>query len=419
MTINYQRPQEVIKYQRQREFIDSPARYTIVEATTKAGKTVGCIVWLFEQALRAKPHSHCWWVAPIYSQAEIAFKRLKQYIAPKELFKTNESKLTITCPNGVTIAFKSADNPDSLYGEDVVAAVLDEATRMHVDAWYAIRSTLTATQGKCKIIGNVKGTNNWVYEMARKAEAKQLPDWEYFKITCDDAVAAGIMKQEEVEDAKRTLPNGVFLELYYGIPNQNSSAKFCFAFNESKHVGACPEGDRDQLLYLSFDFNKNPICCSVIQHYGDKIYVLETVKLSNSDIYRLCEYLRNKYQGYVIVVTGDASGNSTSAMVQDNANYYTVIMAQLSLAISQIRVPAVNPALEDNQVLINALLEHYPITIDSDKAQGLIFDMKFVEMGADGKIKKGDRDDPKQQADALDTFRYWCNTFMGDFIRRG
>lgn len=416
---HYNRPAEVLQYKRQREFIDCPARYTIVEATTKAGKTVGCIVWLFEQALSQLPHkhAHCWWVAPIYAQAEIAYKRLKHFLTHPEMFRTNESKLTITCPNNVTIAFKSADNPDALYGEDVVAVVLDEATRMSPEAWYAVRSTLTATQGRCKIIGNVKGTNNWVYEKARQAEAGTLPDWKYFKITCDDAVAAGIMKAEEVEDARRSLPNGVFLELYYGIPNQNSFDKFCFSFDESKHVGKC-EMSTDHPLYLSFDFNRNPICCSAIQHYDNHLRVIETIKLENSNIYRLCDFIKNKYQGMMLLVTGDASGKSESALVQDNLTYYQVIMNELNIGRSQLKVPTINPSLEDNQVLVNALLEHYNITIDADKAQGLIFDMKFVEMGADGKIKKGDRNDPRQQADALDTFRYWCNTFMAQFVKR-
>jgi hypothetical protein len=36
---------------------------------------------------------------------------------------------------------QSADNPDTLYGEDVHAAVIDEASRMKEDSFYAVRST--------------------------------------------------------------------------------------------------------------------------------------------------------------------------------------------------------------------------------------------------------------------------------------
>lgn len=410
----YERPKTIRGYKKQVEFIDAPERYTIVEATTKAGKTVGCIVWLFEQALKGTEGSNCWWVAPINAQAKIAFRRLCRYISNKEIYEANKTELTITLFNGCTIFFKSADNADSLYGDDVVAVVIDEATRMQEDAWWAIRSTLTKTEGRVKIIGNVKGTGNWVYQLARKAEQNQLPDWKYFRITADDAIAAGILKQKEIDDAKSILPNGVFLELYYGIPNQNSSNKFCFAFEETKHVKKC-EVNLEQIVYLSFDFNKNPICCSVIQHYDGIIKVCHCLKLANSDIYKLCERIRNMFPDSTFLITGDASGKNLNAMVRDNLNYYKIIMKELNVSINQMHVPTINPKLEDNQVLVNGVLEHYNIEIDPDNASALVFDCKFVEMNPDGGIKKGDRDDPMQQADALDTFRYWLNIFMPNF----
>lgn len=416
MVFQYSRPQEVRNYRKQVEFIDEPCRYTVVEATTKAGKTTGCIVWLFEEALKGKNGQHCWWIAPIFSQTEIAFIRMKRYITAKEYFKFNETKMTIETPNGVTIHFKSGDNPDSLYGEDVIACVIDEGTRVKEESWFAIRSTLTFTKGRVKIIGNVKGTMNWVYELARKAEKGLMPDWKYYRITADDAVQAGILEQAEIDDARATLPTGVFLELYYAIPNQNSSDKFCYAFDEKKHIGKC-NTTKQYPLYLSFDFNRNPICCSVIQHYGGKIYVPETIKLPNSNIYKLCQYIRNKYNNHLFIVTGDATGKASNAMVQDNMNYFVIIRKELNLSQNQLKVGSVNPIIEDNQVLVNAILEHYPTVMDADGAAALIYDCKFVEMDASGKIKKGDREDTKQQADALDTFRYYLNSFHKTFIK--
>ncbi|HWB64871.1 MAG TPA: hypothetical protein VG603_15245, partial [Chitinophagales bacterium] len=233
--------------------------------------------------------------------------------------------------------------------------------------------------------------------------------------TADDAVEAGILAREEIIDAQRSMPKGVFLELYYGIPNQNSSSKFCYSFDEEKHVSKC-NIDLRYPVYLSFDFNRNPICCSVIQHYNNAIYVTHCIKLENSNIYALCKLIKTKFPHAIFIITGDATGKGSSAMVKDNLNYYRIIMAELAVGLNRLKVPGINPPLEDNQVLVNGILEHYKVLIDPDNAQALIFDCKFVEMGADGKIKKGDRNDPTQQADALDTFRYWCNTFMPRFV---
>ncbi len=416
MKVKYTRPW-LPEYQRR--IIDSEARYTITEATTKAGKTVSHIIWQFEQVLQGKANQNHWWVAPTIHQSKIAYNRLKSFISNRDIFQFNETERKIIFPNGGILQSMTSENPDNLYGEDVYSAVYDEFTRGKEDSWFALRSTVTATQAKVKFIGNVNGINNWGYHLARKAEAGRK-NWEYFKITADHAVKAGILPQSEIDDARDTLPEGIFNELYYGIPFVNSSNKFCFSFSEIKHIRKC-EYNSEYPLYLSFDFNKNPICCSVIQHYDERIRVPRVIKLANSNIYKLCAEIKNlfEFEGKPLyIVCGDASGRAGSAMVQDDLNYFIIIKKELDLADGQMQQLASNPKIEENQVLVNAIFEHYPVDIDPDNAQGLIFDCKFVEMDATGRIKKGDRDDTTQQADALDTFRYYLNRFHRGFIKQ-
>lgn len=421
ITINYQRPSIINQYDKQRAFIDNDERFTIVEATTKAGKTVGCIVWLFEMALSGRDGDNYWWVAPTSKVAKIAFRRMKRYIQPKRMYTANQTEMSITLITGAIIFFKSADDPDGLYGEDVKAAVLDEATRMKKDSWIAVFSTLTATAGKCKIIGNVKGIGNWVYELARDAETGKKENWKYYKITADDAVKAGVLHQSVIDEAERTLPNGVFLELYFAIPFVNSSARFAYAFNKKKHVHKT-KINFDYPIYLSFDFNKNPISCTVIQYYDETVHVPYVIQLENSDIYKLCEYLKNMFirPGQPVphfIVNGDASGNNKSAMVKDNLNYFRIIKAEMDLTMGQMQQLASNPSIEENQVLVNAVLEHVAHKIDPDGAASLIFDFEFAEMLPDGTLKKADRKDPTQQLEALDGYRYWCNRNMRHFLK--
>ena len=152
---------------------------------------MACLSWLIEQAIRGRDGNVFWWIAPVYPQARIAFRRLRRGLSP-ELYTANESELTIQLINGTTLAFKSGEKSDNLYGEDVYAVVLDEATRLREESWYAIRSTMTATRGTIRIIGNVKGRKNWAYILARKAEAGQR-DWHYAKLTAYDAVDARIV----------------------------------------------------------------------------------------------------------------------------------------------------------------------------------------------------------------------------------
>jgi hypothetical protein len=201
-----------------------PTRYAVVEASTKVGKTSACMVWLTEQAMRGKTHQNFWWVSPIRDQAKFVFRRLKHAL-PRTVYHANETELTLTLRNGAVLWCKGADHPDSLYGEDVYAAVIDEATRVKEDAWHAIRSTLTATEGPIRIIGNVKGRRNWAYRLARKAQSG-APNMAYAKVTCYDAVQAGFLSVEEVEDARQQLPEAVFRELYLAEPSDDAGNPF-------------------------------------------------------------------------------------------------------------------------------------------------------------------------------------------------
>jgi hypothetical protein len=224
-TLVYERPW---LYEAQLKAIFATERYSIVEGSTKSGKTIGCLLWLAEQAMGATvPGRHYWWVAPIFPQARIAFERLKHGL-PREVYEVNESRLTVTLANGAMIDFKGADKADSLYGESVYAAVIDEATRVREEAFHAVRSTLTATRGPIRIIGNVKGRRNWAYQLARRAESGE-PEMHYAKITAYDAVAAGVLDAAEIEDAKRTLPDAVFRELYLAEPSDDGGNPFGLA----------------------------------------------------------------------------------------------------------------------------------------------------------------------------------------------
>jgi hypothetical protein len=226
MNIAYNRP---FLYEYQKGILNSPARFTVTEASTKVGKTASHIIWLFEQALNLKENQSVWWVAPVYAQAEIAFNRMKAQISDKDFFKTNETKLKLTLPTGGIIQFKSAEKPDNLYGDDVYAAVFDEFTRSREEAWFALRSTLTATNGPCKFIGNVKGKKNWGYRLAQRAR-QQEQNFEHFKITAYDAAREGLLSMEEIEQAKRDLPDSVFRELYLAEASDDGSNPFGLAY---------------------------------------------------------------------------------------------------------------------------------------------------------------------------------------------
>lgn len=217
--------------------LDDDRQLYLTDGLIPTHNTSGCISWIVEQALNGDEGHNYWWVAPVSDQALIAFRRMMRAL-PAEIFTANISLKTITLVNGAVIWFKSGDKPNSLYGEDVYAAVLDEASRMKEDAYIAIRTTLTATRGPVRIIGNVRGRKNWFFRMARKAEREQLlnipGEMGYHKIVAADAVAAGVLAQKEIDDAKEQLPEQWFRELYFAEASDDGGNPFGL-----QHIEAC------------------------------------------------------------------------------------------------------------------------------------------------------------------------------------
>lgn len=203
------------------------ARFTITEASTKVGKTFSHAWWLFERAHAPwnKPGFCHWWVAPVYSQAKIAFLRVKAKVQHEPAYKINETELSITTPLGTVMHFKSAKNPDNLFGEDVWSCVFDEAPRAKVEAWYALRSTLTATNAPMKLIGNFGGTANWMHQLKEKATTDP-ENYAYFKVTAWDGVDAGILSKAEIDQAQKDLPPKIFKQLYLA-EEQESDDMLC------------------------------------------------------------------------------------------------------------------------------------------------------------------------------------------------
>lgn len=291
----------------QEKFLYNDSRFTITEASTKIGKTFAHVWWIFERAHADwnKPNYNHWWVAPVYSQAKIAFNRLKNKVSRSGLYKINESNLIITTPGGVHIHFKSADKPDNLFGEDVYSVVFDEAPRAKVEAFYALRSTVTATRGKMKLIGNFGGTANWMHLLKKKALTD--PQYSYYKVTAWEAVEEGILDREEIEQAQRDLPPKVFKQLYLAEEQENNDMLCSFGSIESLWTNTHAEiGEK----YISAD---------IALHGSDKfvlgvwdgfvlIHRLEIAKCDAPEVERVIKSLAERFKVKRSNITYDADG---------------------------------------------------------------------------------------------------------------
>ena len=291
-----------------------------------------------------------WWVAPIFPQAEIAFGRMKRGL-PREIFRALENPPLIELANGVTICFKSGERPDSLYGEDVYAAVVDEASRLRADAWYALRSTLTATSGPARIVGNVKGRFNWFYQMARKAE-RGAPDMHYAKITAQDAIKAGILKAAEIDDARAHMPPQVFRELYEAEPSDIEGRMYkCFG-PENVSLDALDPGGS---VLVGMDFNVNPMSAVLASRVANTLHVWGEITLRNSNTQEMASELARRFTGRHVVVYPDPSGIARKSSAEFGVTDFSILRTKGFAVVSDSGAhPVIDSVNEVNALCQNA-----------------------------------------------------------------
>lgn len=156
----------------QYQIFNDPARFVIVSAGRRFGKTVLAVVKMLTIALRTEK-ALVWYIAPTYKQAKmIAWKMLLEMTPANLIKKKNEVDLLVTLVNGSEICLKGADNEDSLRGVGLDYVVLDEYGTMKPNVWQEIiRPMLTDRKAPALFIGTPKGKNHF-WELWMKGQRK-------------------------------------------------------------------------------------------------------------------------------------------------------------------------------------------------------------------------------------------------------
>jgi hypothetical protein len=167
---------------------DSPAKVKVVNCGRRFGKTVLAGNVVVTKAFTV-PDSMSWIISPRYAQTMIMWRMINKIIPKQYITDSSKGDLWIELENGSMLYAKSADNPDSLVGEGLDLAVLDEAARIKADAWeVSIQPALMDRDGDALLLSTPKG-KNWYYQEFLKGEPAmkdEYPEYESFKFSSYD-----------------------------------------------------------------------------------------------------------------------------------------------------------------------------------------------------------------------------------------
>ncbi len=210
----------------QQTVLDSTARFKVLMCGRRFGKS---LVSQLTALVEASKGHRVAYITPTYLLAKSFFSELDKNLPPS--VKRNASDLTIQI-NGGIIRFFTGERLDNLRGMKFHLAIIDEASFIPnlEDGWInSIRPTLTDYRGKAIFLSTPRG-KNYFYSLFVKGQGGEK-DWDSFKYTTYDNP---FIDKEEIDAAKRQMPEVAFRQEYMADPAENAANPFGLV-----HINAC------------------------------------------------------------------------------------------------------------------------------------------------------------------------------------
>jgi len=336
---------EISLSQAQDDIFGDPARFKVVVAGRRFGKTVLALCSLLYQA-NAKRNSINWYTAPTYRQAkQIAWKMLQSF-APHAASK-NETDLSMTFLNGSTIALRGADNYDSLRGVGLDALVLDEYADMAAEVWTEVlRPSLSDKLGTALFIGTPAGFNH-LYDLWIEADGK--PDWKAWQFTTKDG---GHVPIEELEAARLDLDDRTYKQ-EYEASFASLTGRVYYEFDRILNVSSSLVDTKAELL-VGMDFNINPMSAVIGVKAGNQLHIIDEITIQNGNTELMAEAIQRKFPNRRVQTYPDPSGKARKTSSPVGQTDFSI------LAAHGFRVLAGNaaPLVVDRCNEVNAMLKN-------------------------------------------------------------
>ncbi|GIV52002.1 MAG: hypothetical protein KatS3mg038_2523 [Candidatus Kapaibacterium sp.] len=188
----------------QRRVLETPARFKIIAAGRRFGKTLLAVEWLALAEGGAIDGASVGFFAPTYKLLMETWNDFERTLTPVKK-RSNKTEMRIELITGGKIDCWTLEDKDAGRGRRYHRIVIDEAAhaRYFKDAWeQSINPTLTDYHGEAWFISTPNGMN-YFYELFKRGGDPAYPEWASFRMPTS---ANPHIDPAELEHLKRTLP---------------------------------------------------------------------------------------------------------------------------------------------------------------------------------------------------------------------
>lgn len=280
----------------QKEVADSPARFKVITAGRRWGKStlsrMQILKWATDKA------GTYWIVSPTFAMGkDIHWKQGFVNEIPADWIKSkNEAELEIVLMNGSRIALKSAENPDRLRGVKLNGLVVDEIAQMRnwATIWEeCLWPTLIDYAAPAMFISTPAGYNHF-HELWKKGQGDD-PMWKSWKFTSYDNYH---IPRSEIEQARKYNDEDTFAQEYLA-EFKRYTGKVYKEFDRDVHVIEPMELRSEWSFYRGIDFgfvNPSAVIFGAVDTKGI-MYIYDEIYQAGLQTPELANYIKQKSIG--------------------------------------------------------------------------------------------------------------------------
>jgi hypothetical protein len=297
--------------------------------------------------------------APTRDQAKrIWWEDLKSMLQPGWKTRVSDSELWIRTIKGAELWVVGLDVAARVEGTPWDGCVIDELANCKPKIWQAnIRPALADRKGWAWLIGvpDMQAPGQVDYEaMVDRAMSGVDPEW-----ACFTWPSESILPKSEVESARLAMDPRIFEQEYLGKFILTGGRAFG-DFNMGLHVRPTPY-DPALPICWSLDFNIDPMCAGVIQHYKGQIAVIDELTLPDTKTETACVAFMeraeaNHWDLRGLTIYGDASGGARDST--SGISDWHIVKNCLRRFEPRVKVPRANPGIKDTINAVNAKLKN-------------------------------------------------------------
>ena len=193
--------------------VNGPEKYVTVVSPRQQGKSLLLINLILYYGINEKG-SKIGIIAPIYQQARKLMEDLYEAIKDSGLVETtNFSNHEIKLKTGSKIYFRSSEREDGLRGYTFDYLFMDEASYQSEDAYRRAIEPTALVHGKKVVLFSTPRGRDWFYQMYKLGLDSEYPNYASVRMEQGDNP---YINQEEIQAAKKVLPEAIFRAEYGG-----------------------------------------------------------------------------------------------------------------------------------------------------------------------------------------------------------